>query len=61
MSMLQADIDEDRVFKSIDQPLKNDIFSSFSVHSSDQDIEAINNETPSGMPPHKLHLKVSLN
>jgi len=47
----------EKEYLSVDRPLENDVFTEHCVHASDQNIEAINNETPSGMPPHQLILK----
>lgn len=46
------------IFLSIDEPIVgNDAYQGF---RSDFNLEHIRNEMPSGMPPHKLTLKVSL-
>jgi hypothetical protein len=49
---------EAREYKSIDEPLENDVMVDVSIYRCDVDIEVLNNEMPQGMPPHKLTLKV---
>ena len=45
-----------RIYDSIDQPLKKEEL--YDTFRADFNIEAIHNETPMGMPPHRLILKV---
>lgn len=47
-------------YTSIDQPLEPRIEDEFNTFRSDFNLEVVHNETPSGMPPHNLHLKVTL-
>jgi hypothetical protein len=49
---------EAREYKSIDEPLENDVMVDVSIYRCDIDMEVLNNEMPQGMPPHKLTLKV---
>jgi len=51
---------EARDYKSIDEPLENDVMVDISIYRCDVDVEVLNNEMPQGMPPHKLTLKVGL-
>jgi len=46
-------------YNSIDSPLEQNVENS--SHRSDVNLEALHNETPSGLPPHKLVLKVYCN
>ena len=46
------------VYTSIDEPLDQEEYNG--EHRADFNMETINNEMPSGMPPHKLTLKVNL-
>ena len=39
---------------------KNQNLDPLSIHKADWNIESIHNETPTGLPPHKLELKVKI-
>lgn len=54
---LKRMIGDATTFKSIDSPLDNDQ-GYITTNRSDFNLEAIHNETPSGMPPHILEIKV---
>lgn len=44
--------------ESLDTPLRPDISDPMNIYRVDNDIEVIHNSTPTGLPPHKLELKV---
>ena len=51
---------QQHLFKSIDWPLESgDPRAHFSSYRADCNLESIHNETPTGLPPHELKLKVT--
>jgi hypothetical protein len=46
------------IFRSNDSVIRDDPLACLSVNATDRCVENLNRQTPSGLPPHELHIKV---